>query len=684
MTREEAARRIERLREEIRRHERLYYVLGAPEISDQEFDRRERELKDLEAEFPDLVTPDSPTQRVGEGPSESFPAFTHRVSMLSLDNTYGEEDLREFEERIFRVVGRREMVYVAELKVDGLSMALHYEWGRLVRGVTRGDGVRGDDVTPNVRAMRSVPLVLLGGEVPEELEVRGEVYLPRSRFEAINRERLEAEEEPFANPRNAAAGTMKSLDARVVAERGLEIYLYAAAHVKGVTLRSHGEALERMRAWGLRTNPAARRCQGLAEVLAYCAEWREKRDGLEYDIDGVVVKVDDFALQDELGATSKFPRWAIAYKYPARQAATVVRAIEVQVGRTGKLTPVAILDPVPLAGSTVGRATLHNEEEVARKDVRVGDTVLIEKGGEVIPKVVRVLEEKRPADTVPWTPPSTCPACGTAVIKPEGEVDRRCPNVSCPAQVEEALKHFARREAMDIEGLGHVLVHQLVEKDLVRDFADLYRLRLDDLAGLERMAEKSARNLLDQIEASKGRELRRLLFGLGIRFVGERAAMLLARRFRSLGAIARATVEEIDAIYEIGPAVAQSLHDWFADPTNRELIRRLRDARVKTEEPEASPASLAFEGQQFVLTGTLESMTRDQAKAAIEARGGRVTGSVSKKTSVVVVGKDPGSKYDQARELGVRWVDEEGFRAMLAGTGTEPQSHRDTENGKQT
>jgi DNA ligase (NAD+) len=467
-----------------------------------------------------------------------------------------------------------------------------------------------------------------------------------------------------------------------VAERGLEIYLYGAAHVRGVTVRSHWEALERLRAWGLRTNRSSRRCRGLSEVLACCAEWREKRDSLEYDIDGVVVKVDDFALQEELGATSKFPRWAIAYKYPARQAATVVRAIEVQVGRTGKLTPVAILDPVPLAGSTVGRATLHNEEEVARKDVRVGDTVLIEKGGEVIPKVVKVLTEKRPPETVPWAPPLTCPACGTAVIKPEGEVDRRCPNVSCPAQVEEALKHFARRAAMDIEGLGHALVHQLVEKGLVRDFADLYRLTLEDLVGLERMAEKSARNLLDQIEASKGRELRRLLFGLGIRFVGERAAMLLARRFRSLDALARATLEEIDAIYEIGPAVAQSVRDWFADPANRELVRRLREAGVKTEETEGAPASLAFAGQQFVLTGTMDSMTRGQAKAAIEARGGRVTSAVSKKTSVVVVGKDPGSKYDQARELGVRCVDEEEFEAMLVETETKPQRHGDTENGE--
>jgi DNA ligase (NAD+) len=587
--------------------------------------------------------------------------------MLSLDNTYSEEELREFEERIFRIVGAREMVYTAELKIDGLSMALHYETGRLVRGVTRGDGVRGDDVTPNVRAIKSVPLLLQGPDVPGELEVRGEVYLPRTRFDAINREREEAEEEPFANPRNAAAGTMKSLDAKVAAGRGLDIYLYAMAHVKGLVVKSQWEALERMRSWGLKTNPASRRCNGLTEVLAFCEEWREKRDGLEYDIDGVVVKVDDYALQQELGFTSKFPRWAIAFKYPARQAATVVRSIDVQVGRTGKLTPVANLDPVFLAGSTVSRATLHNEEEVGRKDVRVGDTVLIEKGGDVIPKVVRVMEEKRPPSTSPWTPPETCPVCGTRAVKAEGEVDRRCPNASCPAQVEERLKHFARRQAMDIEGLGDSLVRQLFEKGMVKDFADLYSLTLEDVSGLDRMAEKSAQNLLDQIASSKTRELRRLLFGLGVRFVGERAAMLLARHFRSLEKLAEASVEEIDALYEIGPVVAASVHDWFHEDANQRLVERLREAGVRTADAAAAAGSRELEGKQFVLTGTLETMTRDEAKAAIEARGGRVTSSVSKKTAAVVVGRDPGSKHDKAVELKVTVLNEADFRKLLEG-----------------
>jgi len=670
-TRAQAEKRIARLRDEIRRHEQRYYVLADPEISDQEYDALERELVELERAFPELVTPTSPTQRVGETPTSEFPTFVHRVPMLSLDNTYSEEELREFEERIFKAVGKRPVVYTAELKIDGLSMALHYEAGRLLRAVTRGDGVRGDDVTPNARAIRGVPLELVGKDVPAELEARGEVYLPRSRFAAINREREEAEEEPFANPRNAAAGSMKSLDARVVESRGLELFLYGIAHLRGPVVKSQWEALERLRSWGLRSNPESRRCVGIAELLQAIAAWRDRRDELPYEVDGVVVKLDDFALQQELGSTSKFPRWAIAYKYPAVQAETAVRAIEVQVGRTGRLTPVAHLEPVFLAGTTVSRATLHNEEEIARKDVRVGDSVRIERGGEVIPKVVAVVLERRPPGTEPWTPPERCPVCGTAAARAEGEVDRRCPNPSCPAQVEERLKHFARREAMDIEGLGDSLVHELAQKGLVRDFADLYGLRFEDLAPLFAPKAKKgeslgARNLLAAIAASRSRELRRLIFGLGIRFVGARAAMLLARHFRSLRALAAADAEAIDAIYEIGPAVAGSVHAWFRDPANLKLVERLEQAGLRVQEAEAEPGSLAFQGQQFVLTGTLDSMSRDEAKAAIEARGGRVTGTVSKKTSVVVAGRESGSKLERARELGVTVIDEAVFRARLA------------------
>jgi len=670
-TRAQAEKRIARLREEIRHHEQRYYVLADPEISDQEYDALERELVELEREFPDLVTPTSPTQRVGETPTSEFPTFVHRVPMLSLDNTYSEEELREFEERIFKAVGKRPVVYTAELKIDGLGVALHYEAGRLLRAVTRGDGVRGDDVTPNARAIRGVPLELVGKDVPAELEARGEVYLPRSRFAAINREREEAEEEPFANPRNAAAGSMKSLDARVVESRGLELFLYGIAHLRGPVVKSQWQALERLRSWGLRTNPESRRCAGMDELLQAIAAWRDRRDELPYEVDGVVVKLDDFALQQELGSTSKFPRWAIAYKYPAVQAETAVRAIEVQVGRTGRLTPVAHLEPVFLAGTTVSRATLHNEEEIARKDVRVGDSVRIERGGEVIPKVVAVVLEKRPPGTEPWTPPERCPVCGTAAARAEGEVDRRCPNASCPAQVEERLKHFARREAMDIEGLGDSLVHELVQKGLVRDFADLYDLRFEDLVPLFAPKAKKgeslgARNLLAAIAASRSRELRRLIFGLGIRFVGARAAMLLARHFRSLPELAAADAEAIDAIYEIGPAVAGSVHAWFRDPANLKLVERLEQAGLRVQEAEAEPGSLAFQGQQFVLTGTLDSMSRDEAKAAIEARGGRVTGTVSKKTSVVVAGRESGSKLERARELGVSVIDEAEFRARLA------------------
>jgi len=670
VTQPEAEKRIAELRNEIRRHDHLYYVQGKAEIPDQEYDRIYRELVDLESEFPELVTPDSPTQRVGGAPSEQFPTFVHRVPMLSLDNTYSEEELREFEGRIFRQVGERAIDYVAELKIDGLSMALHYEKGRLVRGVTRGDGVRGDEVTPNVRAIRTVPLRLHGADVPDELEVRGEVYFPRSRFEAMNREREAAGEETFANPRNAAAGSMKTLDTQVVKKRGLDIFLYSVAHVKGVRLTGQWQTLEQLRRWGLRTNDTSRACHGLDEVLAFIADWRDKRDALEYDIDGVVVKVDSFALQQELGFTSKFPRWAIAFKYPARQASTVVLDIEVNVGRTGKLTPVAVLEPTPLAGTTVARASLFNEEEVARKDVRKGDTVLIEKGGDVIPKVVSVVEAKRPPGTEPWKPPTECPVCGTTVVKAEGEVDRRCPNSSCPAQVEQSIGHFASRTAMDIEGLGEVIVHELLARGLVKDVADLYRLRFEDLKPVfapkaKKEESLGATALLAGIEKSRQRELRRLLFALGIRHVGDRAAALLARHFGNLDRLAEASVEEIDDIYEIGPTVAQSVHDWFHTPSNQQLLARLKEAGVWPQEEAHAERSDTFAGKQFVLTGTLETMTRDEAKAAIEARGGRVTSSVSKKTTYVVAGRDPGSKLDKAKELGVGHVDEEGFRGLL-------------------
>lgn len=674
MTRESGAAGIEaelaRLRENIRHHEHLYYVLDAPEISDEEYDGLERALRALEAAHPELVTPDSPSQRVGERPSDQFESFEHQVAMLSLDNTYSQDELREFEQRIFRIIENQELAYTAELKIDGLSLSLHYERGHLVRAVTRGDGVRGDIVTPNARAIRSIPLVLKGSDVPEYLEARGEVFLPRTRFDAINHERESLEEEPFANPRNAAAGTMKTLDSRVVAARGLDVYMYSLAAIAGEEISSQWRALERLRHWGLKTNPTTELCQGLADVLDYCDRWREGRDTLEYDIDGVVVKVNERSLQAELGSTSKFPRWAIAYKYPAMQASTVVRGIEVQVGRTGRLTPVAHLEPVLLAGSTVARATLHNEEEIARKDVRVGDTVLIEKGGDVIPKVVKVVTGLRPGKTSAWSPPESCPVCGTAVSKHEDEVDRRCPNASCRAQIEERMKHFARREAMDIGGLGDVLVSQLVERKLLSDFADLYRLEASELEGLDRFGAKSAANLLKEIDASRGRELRRVIFGLGIRHVGERAARLLAQRFGSLEALGQASLEDLQAVHEIGPAVAGAVRDWFESEVNRLLIERLAAAGVRPEQAvvdvEEQAATQPLAGKQIVLTGTLKGMTRLEAKAAIEALGGRVTSAVSKKTAYVVVGEDPGSKQEKALKLAVTCLDEREFSALLA------------------
>jgi len=664
--------RVEGLRALIRHHSHCYYVLDAPEVPDAEYDRLVRELQALEAEHPELVTADSPTQRVGAAPLKEFAQVAHDLPMLSLNNAFSEAEVAAFDRRVREGLEQEEGVeYAVEPKFDGLAITLRYEQGVFLRGATRGDGYTGEDVSANLRTIRAIPMRLATDKPPALLEVRGEVLMLRRDFAKLNQEARDKDEKTFANPRNAAAGTMKSLDARVVAKRGLDVFLYAIAHVKGSAPRSQWEALERLRSWGLRTNPTSRRCQGLDEVLAFVEEWREKRAGLEYEIDGVVIKVDDFALQQELGFTSKFPRWAIAYKYPAVQAATTVEAIEVQVGRTGKLTPVAHLAPVALGGATVSRATLHNEEEIARKDVRVGDTVLIERGGEVIPKVVRVVEDRRPKGARPWSPPERCPVCGTPAVKPEGEVDRRCSNASCPAQLEERLKHFAGRKAMDIEGLGDAIVRQLVEKGMVRDFADLYRLSLEELGPL--LAPKSktkdflgARNLLDGIEKSRSRELRRLLFGLGIRFVGERAATLLARHFRSIAALAEAPVEEIQAIHEIGPVVAESVHAWLRDPVNQRLVQRLTEAGLRFDEGEAAPGSLHLQGMQLVLTGTLDSMTRDEAKAAIEARGGRVTSSVSKKTSYVVAGKEAGSKLDKAKELGVPTLDEAGFRALLA------------------
>ncbi len=660
-------REIRRLREQVVRHEELYYVKDDPEISDAEYDALLERLRALEEEYPEFHTPDSPTRRVGGRPAEGFEEYVHRRPMLSLENSYNIEELRAFDERCRKLADGRAFDYVAELKIDGLSISLHYAQGVLARGVTRGDGRVGEDVTQNVRTIRAVPLRLREGAL--DVEVRGEAYLSRKEFERINVEREEANEPRFANPRNAAAGTIRQLDPRIVAGRRLDMFAYDALSGERKAFGSHWDSLAWMERAGFRVNPHRELCGDIEQVIAFCNRMEAGRDRLEYEIDGVVVKVNSTALQEEFGATSKAPRWAIAYKYPARQATTQVESIVVQVGRTGALTPVANLTPVQLAGTVVARATLHNEDEIKRLGVKIGDWVLIEKSGEIIPKVLKVVESRRTGGEKPFRMPRKCPVCGGLISRPEGEVVSRCVAADCRAQLKARLLHFASRRAMRIEGLGDALAEQLVERKMVRDVSGLYELRLEELSALERMAEKSATNLVNQIEASKRRDLPQLLYGLGIRHVGERTAAILARSFGSLERLARATVEEIDDIHEIGLTVAQSARDWFDDDGNRALCKRLEDAgvRVELEQGGAGAAARegAFAGQQFVLTGRLETMTRDEARASIESRGGRVTSTVSKKTDCVVAGEEAGSKLDKAQALGVRVVDEAEFRRML-------------------
>lgn len=662
---------IDSLRDELHHHEELYYVHASPEISDAEYDALLSRLQELEASHPELVTPDSPTQRVGGRPAEGFTEFIHRRQMLSLDNSYNIDDLRAFDERCRRLADGRELEYVAELKIDGLSLALHYENGLLVTGVTRGDGRRGEDVTQNARTIRSVPLRLKsdGLKIPSEIEVRGEAYLPRHVFEEINAEREEEGAARFANPRNAAAGTIRQLDPQIVASRRLELFPYEVLAGERRLFPTHWESFEWLERLGFRVNPNRALCRTIDEVIVFCNQQETLRDELNYEIDGVVVKVNSTALQEEFGATTKAPRWAIAYKYPARQATTQVVSIVVQVGRTGALTPVANLQPVLLAGTTVARATLHNEDEIKRLDVRVGDWVLIEKSGEIIPKVLKVVESRRTGQEQAYVFPTECPECGGVISRPVGEVVARCVAADCPAQRKARILHFASRRAMRIEGLGEVLVEQLVAKDLVRDVGDIYSLKLEDVTALERMAEKSAANLMAQIEASKTRDLPHLLYALGIRHVGERTAGILARSFRSLERLSTATLEEIDAIHEIGLTVAQSVRDWFDDPGNVALCERLRHAGVRSEmEGGATPLAHDenFAGKQFVLTGKMETMTRDEARALIESRGGRVTSTVSKKTDYIIAGEDAGSKLDKAVALGLRVIDESMLKEMLS------------------
>ncbi len=656
---------VKNLRDEINRHNDLYYQAAEPEISDFEFDQLLERLKALEAEHPELITPDSPTQRVG-GKAASLKPFTHTVALMSLDNSYSLDDLKAFTERCEKLAEGRKLEYVAELKIDGLSVSLHYEQGILKVGATRGDGSKGDDVTPNVKTIKTIPLKLKT-DSPEHAEIRGEVFLSRSQFAKINADLEMQGEKTFANARNSASGTLRMLDSAVVASRRLDMFPYDAFRRNQKMFATHFENFAWLKMNGFNVNPHHALCRNYDELVVFINKMETIRDGLDYEIDGVVVKVNSTALQDDFGTTTKAPRWAIAYKYPARQATTKLRSIEVSVGRTGALTPIAILEPILLAGTTVGRASLHNEDEIKRLDLKIGDWVMIEKSGEIIPQVLSVVAAKRDGTETEFDFPTICPVCGFDAVRPEGEAVRRCINSDCPAKLKGRIGYFASRRAMDIEGLGDVLINTLVDNEMVKDVADLYTIRQEDISNLERKGEKSGAKLIGQIEASKTRGLQRLLYGIDIRHVGERYAKILANHFRSIDRLAEASVEELDNIHEIGLAVAESVHEWFRDPRNIDLVARLKAAGVKTEPDAASTAMLdeRFVGKTFVLTGKLENYTRDEAAKFIEERGGRVSSSVSKNTDFVVAGSDAGSKLTKAESLGVSIFDEESFKDLL-------------------
>ncbi|MBN1816952.1 MAG: NAD-dependent DNA ligase LigA [Sedimentisphaerales bacterium] len=662
----DASRQIERLCAEIRRHDYLYYVKNAPEITDRDYDRLFSQLRELEQNHPDLITPDSPTQRVSGRPLDEFKNVTHAIPMLSIDNTYSEEELRAFDKRVAKGLETLQYQYVVELKIDGLAISLRYEDGRLVLAATRGNGTTGDDVTENIRTIKSVPLKLLDGDVPEVLEVRGEVYMPKAAFAELNRQRAEADENTFANPRNAAAGSLKLLDSRITASRNLAFFAYGLGQTSREPALGHYAALQKLADFGLPVNPNTQKAKNMDEVIEICRQWHQKKAELDYQIDGMVVKVDRFVQQQALGSTGRAPRWCIAYKFAAEQAETVVTSIDVQVGKTGTLTPVANLEPVHLAGTTVKRATLHNFDEVARLDVRQGDAVIIEKAGEIIPQVVQVLHQKRKGNPRPCKPPANCPVCGDPVRKDENGVYIRCVNAACPAQLLERLKYFVGRGQMDIEHVGPALLEQLVEKGLVANFADLYRLHFEKLVQLERMGEKSAANILDSIETSKPRPLWRLIAGLGIRHVGGQSAEILAGHFGSLERLMDAGLEELEQIDQIGPVMAQSIYDFFRNEDNIAVIRQMFEAGVHPEKPQQkSRGKQPLEGKTIVVTGTLEHFTRQQIQQTIKDHGGKVSSSVSKKTDFVLAGQEAGSKLAKAQELGVTIIDEKQFREMI-------------------
>jgi DNA ligase (NAD+) len=658
-----AEKTIEALRKKIRHHERLYYVLDSPEISDADFDKLMQQLKDLEAEHPSLVTPDSPTQRVGGKPREGFVKVRHSSPMLSLDNTYNEEELRAWERRVHELSGRKDVDYVCELKLDGMSLALIYEGGKLVRGVTRGDGSVGEEVTLNVRTVHSIPLSipkdkLKSAGIPVDFEARGELLMPTAAFKKVNEERERKGLPTFANPRNFTAGTVRQLDANVTAERRMDFFPYILLKSGRTFFDHHSKTLDALDAVGFKVNPHRKLVHSMDEVWEFIQSWEAKRDSLPYEIDGIVVKVDRTALQDELGFTGKAPRWAIAYKYAARAGITKLENVRWQVGRTGKLTPVAELAPVAIGGTTVRNATLHNMDEIGRLGVKIGDYVQVERGGDVIPKVAKVIDdEAHPRGEEKIEAPEKCPVCGTKVVRSEGEVDYRCLNANCPAKLRETILHFASRGVMNIDGMGEALVNQLTDRGLVKNVSDIYRLTKDNLLSLERMGEKSAQNILDEIENSKTLPLERVIYGLGIRMVGERTAQFLAEHFGSMEDLSKAGFEELQTVNEVGPKIAESIAEFFNIKANQELVKRLRDADLKMSGKKKERGT-KLAGKTFVLTGTLARYTRDEAKKMIEDAGGKVTGSVSKKTDYVVAGADAGSKLDKAKELEVAVIDE--------------------------
>jgi DNA ligase (NAD+) len=664
-------KKIEALREKIRHHEYRYYVLDDPEISDAQFDQLMTELKKLETDNPELITPDSPTQRVGGKPREGFLKAPHSSPMLSLDNTYSEDELRNWEGRVHELSGREDIDYVCELKLDGMSLALHYENGKLVRGITRGDGTTGEDVTLNVRTVRSIPLSiplekLKKAGIPPEFEVRGEMLMPLAAFKRMNQEREDKGLSVFANPRNATAGTVRQLEPSITAQRRLDYFSYMLLKDGRTFFDRHWDTLNALDAAGFKVNRSRKLEKSFDQIWSFIQQEESERESLPYEIDGIVVKVDRTALQRELGYTGKAPRWAIAFKYAARSGITKVEDILVQVGRTGKLTPVAALKPVPIGGTTVSRATLHNMDEIERLGVKIGDWVEVERGGDVIPKVTRVVEDKdHPRGHKLFHMPERCPVCGGHVVRTEGEADHRCVNANCPAKLRETILHFASRGVMNIDGLGDALVNQLTDRGLVKNVADIYRLTKDDLLKLERMGDKSAENVLEEIEKSKKLPLERVIYGLGIRMVGERTAQFLAEHFGSMDALMAATEEELQDVNEVGPRIAQSIVEFFQEPKNRALVEQLQKLGLRlTGTKKQRGTKLA--GKTFVLTGTLTNFTRDEAKKMIEDAGGRVSGSVSKKTDFVVAGDDAGSKLDKARELGVKVIGEKEMQELLS------------------